>query len=46
MLLCCCGHTQVWDLVKGFASRSLLYPKMPTALTFSMDGQTIITGVN
>lgn len=47
VLLCCCFvNTQVWDLVKGFASRSLLYPKMPTALTLSMDGQTIITGAS
>lgn len=38
------GLPQVWDLAKGFSSRSLLYPKMPTALTLSLDGQTIITG--
>lgn len=43
VLLCCCC-VEVWDLNKGFSSRSLLYPKMPTALTLSMDGQTIITG--
>jgi hypothetical protein len=42
-IVCCV--LQVWDLAKGFSKRGLLYPKMPTALTFSADGQTIITGV-
>ncbi|KAF8066392.1 ATG16 [Scenedesmus sp. PABB004] len=35
---------KVWDLVRGYASRSIPCTKMPTALTLSADGSTIITG--
>jgi hypothetical protein len=36
---------QVWDLVRGYAARSVPCAKMPTALTLTVDGQTLITGV-
>lgn len=37
---------KVWDLHRGFAVRSLLCGKMPTALALSLDGSTILTGAS
>lgn len=35
---------KVWDLTRGYSSRSLPCTKMPTALSVSNDGCTIVTG--
>ncbi|WIA23060.1 hypothetical protein OEZ86_009974 [Tetradesmus obliquus] len=35
---------KVWDLTRGYSSRSLPCTKMPTALCLSSDGCTLVTG--
>ena len=35
---------KLWDLQRGYASRSIPCAKMPNALCLSMDGATILTG--
>eukprot|EP00879_Flechtneria_rotunda_P010997 GHRR01011491.1.p1 GENE.GHRR01011491.1~~GHRR01011491.1.p1 ORF type:complete len:553 (+),score=196.54 GHRR01011491.1:156-1814(+) len=35
---------KVWDLARGYSTRSLPCTKMPTALCLSPDGSTLITG--
>jgi autophagy-related protein 16 len=35
---------KLWDLAKGYCSRSIPCSKMPNALALSLDGSTIFTG--